>query len=117
MFDAVVRNDDAVMNLALTVHPLAHARFAHEIGESLLEHTGADAAQHILARLAFQHDAVDALEVQKLAQEQPGRAAADDADFRFDGGHAFPPRICAIDARTLRRFEWTDPSETGTDRT
>ncbi|MCY1558143.1 hypothetical protein D9M68_950530 [compost metagenome] len=66
------------MDLAFPVHALAALGLAHQRGEAVLQHTGADAAEHVLAALSLQNDGVDALEVQELGKHEAGRAAADD---------------------------------------
>ena len=80
---AVMGDLEAVVDLALAVHPLAALRLAHQPGKAVLEHAGADAGQHVIAAVFLQHDGVDALQVQELGQQQPGRPAADDADLNF----------------------------------
>jgi hypothetical protein len=67
-----VGDEEALVDLALAVHALAALRLAHQLGEAVLEHAGADAAEHVLAALPLEHDGVDALEVQELRQHQPG---------------------------------------------
>ena len=53
----------------------------------LLEHAGADAAEHVVAGLALEDDGVDAGLVQQLAEQQARRAGADDRDLGSRGGH------------------------------
>ncbi len=79
----VVGDENAFVDLALAVHALAALRLAHQVGEAVLQHAGANAAQHIFAALPLQEHRVDALEMQQLRQQQAGRAAADDADLGF----------------------------------
>ena len=95
---AVVSDEEAVMNLAFPVHPLAAVGLAHEVREAVLEDTRPDAPEHVLAALAFEHDRVDALEMQQLRQQEPRGPAADDADLHAHGvpllrGRA---RYCAV---------------------
>ena len=114
---AVVGDEEAFVDLAFAVHALAALRLAHQRGEAVLQHAGADAAEHVLAALPLQHDGVDALQVQQLRQQQPRRAAADDANL---GLHA-----CllhgVVTRPNLRReaapAEWPHPSTTCTFRT
>ena len=53
---AVVGDEEAVMDLALAVHALAALGLAHQLGEAVLEHAGADAAEHVFAALPLEHD-------------------------------------------------------------
>ena len=53
----------------------------------LLEHAGADAAEHVVGAALLEDDGVDAGLVQQRAEQQPGRAGADDRDLDF---HACP---------------------------
>jgi hypothetical protein len=96
---AVVGDEEALVDLAFPIHALAAPGLAHQGGEAMLQNAGADAAEHIFAAVLLEHDIVDALEVQKLRQEQARRPAADDANLDF---HAFPasssplrPRVAA----------------------
>jgi hypothetical protein len=43
-----------------------------------LQHPGANSLQHMAAALSFQENAVDAVAVKNMGQEQTGRAVADD---------------------------------------
>ena len=67
--------------LAFAIHALADLGLAHERGEAVLQHPGADPRQHVFAALLLEHHVVDTPEVEELRQQQPGRAAADDADL------------------------------------
>jgi AraC-like DNA-binding protein len=87
---AVVGDEEALVDLALAVHALAALRLAHQLGEAVLQHAGADAAEHVLAALPLEHDGVDALQVQQLRQHQPRGPAADDA-HGFHGLHGLSP--------------------------
>ena len=71
----------AVMDEALAVQAVGDAGFLHQAHQPGFQHARADAAQHIVPRLAFQHHGLDAVAVQKLAQQQPGWPAADDDDL------------------------------------
>ena len=51
----------AVMNEAFSPHTLTDAGTAQEIYGTLLQHTGAHARLHILARVAFEHHGLNAL--------------------------------------------------------
>src|SRR5690606_5037649 len=58
----------------------------HQVDTDLLQHAGADAAEHVLAALPLDDDGVDAALVKELAQQEPGRAGSDDGNL---GTHAF----------------------------
>ena len=80
---ALVRNVKAVVDFAFAVHALAALGLVHQFGKAMLEHPGANTAQHVVAALLFQHHVVDALEVQQLRQHQPCGAATNDAYLGF----------------------------------
>ena len=46
---------------------------------------GAHARLAVVASARFQHDGVDALEVQEMREQEPGRAGFHDPDLRADG--------------------------------
>ena len=79
---------DAIVHQALAVHALAHARLVEQVDADLLQHAGADAAEHVVGAALLEHDVVDAGLVQQLAEQQAGRAGADDDDLGAAGkGH------------------------------
>ena len=78
---------DAVMDQPLAAHALSHSRRVQQIHRALFEHTGADALLNILASLRLDYDGLDALNVEQMREQQPGRSRADDADFRVQRGH------------------------------
>ena len=59
----------------------ADAGLVEQVDRALLEHAGADAAAHVVARCALEDHAVDAVAVQQLPEQQAGRAGADDHDL------------------------------------
>ena len=73
---------DAVVHQAFALHTRADARLLEQIDRALLDHAGADAAQHVARRVPLEDDVVDAVLMQQLAQQQSGRARADDRDLR-----------------------------------
>ena len=87
---AVVGDKEAFVNFAFAIHAFAAFRFTHELGETVLQHARADAAQDVLAALPFEHDGVDALEVQELREHEARWATADDANLSF---HESPPYV------------------------
>ena len=56
---------------------------AEHLDRTPLEDTGADAAEHVLARLPLEHDRLVAGQVQQPRQHQPGGPAPDDDDLRY----------------------------------
>ncbi len=66
------------MRMALAIHARAEADLAQQFDAAGLQHAGANPRQHIGAALPFQHDAVDAVAMEDMRQQQAGRAAADD---------------------------------------
>ena len=67
---------------------LADARVGEEVDRALLEQPGAHALLDVLAAAALEHDRLDALAVQQVAEQQPGGAGADDGDL---GAHPRHP--------------------------
>ncbi len=72
---------DAVMHQPFAMGARAGANLIEQRNGAFLEQAGADAAKHILARLAFENDVVDAVTVQQLAEQQSRRPRANDCDF------------------------------------
>ena len=70
------------------MHALAHARLVQQIHGHLLQHPGADAAQHIVRALALDQHRINARAVQQLAQQQTGRACAHDSDLGADSARS-----------------------------
>ena len=66
------------MGMALTVHAGAEPDLAQQRDRARFQHAGANPLEHILPGLPLQDDAVDAVLVQDMRQQQPCRAAADD---------------------------------------
>ena len=54
----------------------------HQINGALLQHAGANALFDIVAAAIFEDDGIDALEVEKMRQNQTGGSCADDSDLR-----------------------------------
>ena len=69
------------MNQPLAVRARAGADLIQQNHGSFLEQAGADAAEHIVRRLAFQDDIVDAVGVEQLAEQQPRRPRTNDGYF------------------------------------
>ena len=60
---------------------VAEADLVHQIDGALLEHARADALDHMLLAAIFEDERMDAPQVEKVAEHQPCRTAADDADL------------------------------------
>ena len=67
---AVDGNLNAFVHMSFGVHTLGNAGFAHQVGETLLEDTGTDTAQHVIAGNTFQDDVTDTFAGQQLAEQQ-----------------------------------------------
>ena len=72
---------DAMVDQALAMRPRAGADLVEQGHGALFEQPGADAAEHIVRRLAFQDDVVDAVGMKQLSQQQSCRSGADDGYF------------------------------------
>ena len=73
---------DRLVDHAFAPQPLVEPELGHQVDGALLQHAGAHAIFHIGAAARFEHDAVDALAIEQMREEQPGRPRADDADLR-----------------------------------
>src|SRR5215472_9179163 len=71
-------NGRAVMGMPLAIHSLAQSDLPQQRDGAGLQHPGANSLQHMAAALSFQENAVDAVAVKNMGQEQTRRAAADD---------------------------------------
>ena len=93
---AVEQELRAFMRQAFPPHARPEAGLLQHIDDVVLQDAGADAVLDVGAGPRLDHDAVDAGEVQEMAEQQPGRAGADDRDLRaFLHGHpASFARIC-----------------------
>src|SRR5438034_607744 len=72
---------DPVVNEPFPSEPLANADLVQQVDRSLLEHTGPDPVLNVLAAAVFEHDRVDALQMQKLRQHESGGTGTDDPDL------------------------------------
>jgi hypothetical protein len=64
--DAVMRDGEAFVNLALAVHSLADLRFAHHFGKAVLQYACADPPEYVIAAMLLEHHGVDAAQVEEL---------------------------------------------------
>ncbi|MNL16341.1 hypothetical protein D3C87_1373780 [compost metagenome] len=60
---------EATMNQSFGVHALAHTGLAQQLYHALFKHTGTDAPEYIIRRLAFENQGVDAGVVQQLSEQ------------------------------------------------
>ena len=72
-----------VVHQAFAVHSLGGARFFQTLYRGVFQHTGADAAQYVFAAFALQNHIVDTVLIQQLAEQQAGRAGADNGYLGF----------------------------------
>ena len=72
---------DPVMDQPLAVGAGSDADLIEQRHRALFEQAGADAAEHVVGRLAFQDDVVDSVAVQQLSQQQARWPGADDCYF------------------------------------
>jgi hypothetical protein len=81
---------DPAMDQAFAVHARAAAGLVDQSDSALLQDAGANAAEHMIAGVAFKNDAIAAGLMQQLAEQQPGGTGPDDC------------RLCALShARSL----------------
>ncbi len=79
----------AVVRRPFAVHARAEADLAQKRDGAGLEHAGANPLQHVGAGLPLQHDAIDAVAVENMGEQQSGRATADNGDLRAHDGLIF----------------------------
>ena len=71
---------EAAARQAFGMHARTDAHLVEQVDGGLLQHAGADAAEHVVAGLALEDHRVDAGLVQQLSEQQAGRAGANDDD-------------------------------------
>src|SRR5205807_7606422 len=96
---AAEREVDAFVPEPFTAESIADADFVHQIDCALLEHTGTDALDHVLLAAIFHDERVNAVEVQQVAEHEPRRPGADDADLRPDLLHIRYVRLLRLPQR------------------
>ena len=67
-----------LVDLPLPVQPLVHLRLAQQLDRALLDDPGAYPAEHVLAALPLEDDALDPSQVEELRQQETGGSGADD---------------------------------------
>ena len=85
MADAFNANLRSVMHEAVAVHAGADARLVEEVDCDLLDHAGADAAEHMLAGVSLDNNIVNSVVMQELTEQKAGRAGADNDNLRPHG--------------------------------
>ncbi|PAV93217.1 hypothetical protein WR25_22854 [Diploscapter pachys] len=91
---------DPFMDQPFAIHALGHAGFAQQLDRALFEHAGTDAPQHIVRGLALDDQRIDAGVVQQLAEQQAGRAGADDCNLSLH---------CCCLTMTMPALHWQRP--------
>src|SRR5215831_14118652 len=64
--------------MPLAIHARAQSDLTQKFHSAGLQHSGANSLQHMGAALPLQYDAVDAVAIENMGQQQAGRATADD---------------------------------------
>ena len=72
---------DALVTQASLVHAVAHTHGRHEIDSALLEHARPHPVDDVIAAAVLDDHRVDAIAVQELREQQPGRTRTDNADL------------------------------------
>ena len=92
---------DRLVDHAFAAQPLIEPKLGHQVDGALLQHAGAHAVFHIGAAARFEHDAVDALAIEQMREEEARGPRADDSDLRVH----FPSRT------SKTRRSWTGRDE------
>ena len=77
------------MDEALALETLSSAGRDQQVDDALLDHARTNASLDVLATAVFEDHRVDALEVQEMAEHEPGRPGADDAYLRARAAQPF----------------------------
>src|SRR5664279_766123 len=89
---------DAMVDQAFAVCTLAGAHFIEQRHRSFFKQAGADAPEHVIRRLAFQDDVVDAVGMKQLSQQQSRWPRTDDGYF---SPQCLLPRVRVVCKGTL----------------
>src|ERR1700728_1972181 len=81
MARAAERELDAMVDQAFVVRALAGADLIEQRHRSFFKQAGADAAEHVIRRLAFQDDVIDPIGVKQLSEQQSRWPRTDDGYF------------------------------------
>jgi hypothetical protein len=79
---AVQAQFDAFVAQSLSAESFANAGSAQEFYARLFQHTCADTLFTMSARLRFQNDRVDPIQVEQMRKHQAGRPSAYNSDLR-----------------------------------
>ena len=72
---------EAVVDEALAVQALGQAGLVEQVDRPLLEHSGAHARLDVVAAAGLEYHRLDALAVEQVRQQQPGRTGPHDPDL------------------------------------
>ena len=103
---AAEREVEALVPESLGGEPAAQPGLAQQIDRRLLEDAGAHALDHVLLAADLDGDRLDAGALQQVAEQQPGRAGADDPDGDAVDGHGRRLRR----ARSASATPWPTPT-------
>jgi hypothetical protein len=73
---------DAFMDQAFAARAPAGTGVIEQRDGALFEQAGPNAGKHVVRRVTFQNDVVDAASVQQLPKQEAGRPGTDDGYFR-----------------------------------
>src|ERR1700722_1006100 len=82
---------NAIVNKSFALQPRTDSGLHHQLDRAVLQHASANPALAICARLAFEHDRLDALQMQQVRQHQACRSSADNSNLR---SHSRNPARC-----------------------
>src|SRR6185369_7151943 len=91
---AAERELDAVVDEPFGVQPRGNAGLLEQRDGYLLEDAGADPAEHVFGAALLDDDGVDAGPGEQRAEQQAGRASADDRDL--GSAHGAPSLVVAL---------------------
>ena len=100
---------EAAMHQPFRMQPAGDAGPFGEPDETLLQYAGADAAEHMVARLPLEDQRFDAGEPEQPAEQQSGRACPDDRDLCAHG--SLLPRPGALDPCRPRLSDAVEPHQ------
>ena len=80
----------SVVHVALAIHAFRQPVGAQHVDRRLFENAGADACQHVFARVLLEHDAFHPVPVQDFREQKPRGTTADDGDLS-----SHRPSVCA----------------------
>jgi len=72
---------DAVVHQAFALQASAGAGLDQQVDRSLLQNAGANALLDVFARVGFEHDGIDALQIKKMGKRESGGACSDNSNL------------------------------------